>query len=147
MSDEVLRRFYDAFAKRDGEAMAACYADDVVFSDPVFPSLHGERARNMWRMLTQRAADFSLTYDVRGPGLVHWEAHYTFSQTGRRVHNIIDAKLDVRDGRIVRHVDTFDFWRWSRQALGAPGLLLGWSSLLQKKVQASAAKGLDQFRA
>lgn len=147
MSDEVLRRFYDAFAKRDGEAMAACYADDVVFSDPVFPSLHGERARNMWRMLTQRAADFSLTYDVRGPGRVHWEAHYTFSQTGRRVHNVIDAQLEVRDGRIVRHVDTFDFWRWSRQALGAPGVLLGWSSLLQKKVQASAAKGLDQFRA
>jgi ketosteroid isomerase-like protein len=150
MSRELLERFYSAFARRDGEAMAACYADDVVFTDPVFVDLRGERARDMWRMLTARAKDLELTYEVKSAsdtgGVVHWEATYTFSTTRRRVHNVIDAKLEVAGGKIQKHTDVFDFWRWSRQALGAPGLLLGWSSLLQNKVRETAQKGLDDFR-
>lgn len=147
MSEDVIRRFYDAFAARDGEAMARCYSDAVVFSDPAFPHLVGEQARDMWRMLTQRAKDFSLTYEITGPGRVHWEARYLFSATGRRVHNVIDATVEVEGGLIVKHTDAFDFWRWSRQALGAPGVLLGWSSFLQRQVQGKAAQGLEQFRA
>jgi hypothetical protein len=38
-------------------------------------------------------------------------------------------------------------WAWTRQALGAPGLLLGWTPFLQKKVQAEARKGLEAFMA
>lgn len=149
MSEALLRRFYDAFAAHDGEAMAACYADNVVFTDPAFGPLEGARARDMWRMLTGRAPDLTIEYQVREAdargGRVHWEARYTFSQTGRRVHNVIDATIEIRDGRIVRHVDVFDFWRWSRQALGVPGLLLGWSSLLRSKVRQKANAGLDAF--
>lgn len=146
MTGDVLHRFYDAFAARDGDAMAACYADDVVFSDPVFPRLVGDEARDMWRMLTRRAKGFSLTYEVTGPGRVHWEARYTFAATGRAVHNVIDATIELRDGLVARHTDTFDFWRWSRQALGAPGVLLGWTPLLRRKVQRTAADGLAAFR-
>lgn len=125
--------------------MAACYAPDVVFSDPAFPELRGSRAGDMWRMLTGRAADLTLEFEVKDDRHVHWEARYTFSQTGRKVHNVIDATFELKDGLIVRHTDVFDFHRWSRQALGLPGLLLGWSSFLQKKVQAKAAQGLDDF--
>ncbi len=32
----VIEQFYAAFARRDAEAMAACYAPDVVFAEPVF---------------------------------------------------------------------------------------------------------------
>ena len=59
---ELIQRFYDAFQRRDAIAMVACYADDVVFSDPVFGELRGEAARDMWRMLVQRAQAFSLTF-------------------------------------------------------------------------------------
>lgn len=148
-NEALLRKFYDAFARRDGEAMAACYAPDVRFSDPVFPDLQGERAGAMWKMLTGRAADLKIEAsgfraDDR-TGEAHWEAWYTFSATGRKVHNIIDARFEFRDGLIVRHDDHFDFWRWSRQALGALGLVLGWSPVVRNKVRATAAKGLDQF--
>lgn len=78
-------------------------------------------------------------------GSCHWEAWYTFSRTGRKVHNIIDASFEFADGLIILHKDKFDFWRWSRQALGTPGLLLGWSPLIHKKVQATAASGLQKF--
>ena len=37
----LIERFYEAFQRRDVDAMAACYAPDVTFSDPVFVGLHG----------------------------------------------------------------------------------------------------------
>ena len=59
----LITEFYSAFQRLDAEAMAACYTDDVVFSDPAFGELRGRDAGDMWRMLTTRAKDFSLTFD------------------------------------------------------------------------------------
>ncbi len=74
----MIERFYAAFARRDAEAMVACYADDVVFADPVFGELRGERAKAMWRMLAGRSRDLVVTYrDVVADGetgRAHWEA-------------------------------------------------------------------------
>ena len=39
------------------------------------------------------------------------------------------------------------FRSWSRQALGTPGLLLGWSPFLRNKVRATAAANLKRFLA
>ena len=59
----LITQFYQAFQRLDAEAMSACYTDDVVFSDPAFGELRGRDAGDMWRMLTTRAKDFSLTFD------------------------------------------------------------------------------------
>ncbi|HET9043130.1 MAG TPA: hypothetical protein VFN70_08290, partial [Burkholderiales bacterium] len=67
------------------------------------------------------------------------------SPTGRRVHNVIDATFEFRDGLIVRHVDRFSFWRWARQALGATGWFLGWTPLVRDRVRSEARRGLDAF--
>ncbi|HVT37003.1 MAG TPA: nuclear transport factor 2 family protein, partial [Nevskiaceae bacterium] len=111
--------------------------------------LHGPRAGAMWQMLCARAKDLrveasNISADDRR-GSAHWQAWYPFSATGRRVHNIIDADFEFRDGLIVRHVDRFDFHRWAGQALGLAGKLLGGTSLLQNKVRAQAAAGLDAW--
>ncbi len=144
----LITRFYDAFALRDWAGMALCYHPEVHFTDPVF-DLRGVRASQMWRMLCTQAQDFHLSHGGvsadAGQGGARWEARYNFSRTGRPVHNVIEARFEFRDGLIHRHVDNFDFWRWSRQALGAPGLLLGWSPLLRRKVRVQAAKGLEAF--
>ena len=152
---ELLNRFYRAFAALDGDTMAACYAPDAQFQDEVF-SLDGrEEIASMWRMLcaATRAKGldaWSLQFSGVGAddtqGRAHWEARYRFSATGRMVHNIIDAQFTFRDGLIASHRDRFDFWSWSRQALGAPGWLLGWSAGLRRKVQARAAANLKAFR-
>ena len=148
---QLIERFYTAFQKRDGAGMAACYASDVKFSDPVFPDLQGARAGGMWKMLCGRAADLRVEFrDVQATdtgGSAHWDAYYTFTATGRKVVNRIDATFKFRDGLISEHRDVFDFWAWSRQALGPTGLLLGWSPMVKNKVRATAAKGLDQFMA
>lgn len=147
----LITRFYEAFAARDGAAMAACYHPEATFSDPAFPGLKGKEPGAMWCMLTERASDLAIRFrDVQADdtsGSAHWDADYTFATTGRFVKNEIDAKFTFRDGLIATHVDTFDFWRWSRMALGAPGLLLGWSGFLQRKVQATAGGQLQKYMA
>ena len=145
---ELLVRFYGALARRDGDAMAACYHPEVRFRDPVF-DLHGARAGAMWRMLCDRGTDLRVVAsDLRADddtGAAHWSADYTFTATGRPVHNEIDAAFTFDDGLIRTHRDAFSLWRWSRQALGLPGVLLGWSSPLQSRIRAQAAKGLDAY--
>jgi ketosteroid isomerase-like protein len=148
---ELITRFYQAFQQRDAETMAACYGEDVRFSDPVFEDLRGSEAADMWRMLTARAQNFSLTFgnvqaDER-QGSAQWVATYLFSQTGNTVVNRIDALFIFRDGKIVEHHDHFGLWRWARQALGAKGVLLGWAPPVQNAIRRQAAKGLAQFRA
>ncbi|MGY4534935.1 ketosteroid isomerase-like protein [Pseudomonas sp. TE3786] len=148
---ELITLFYQAFQRQDAEAMAACYADDVQFSDPVFPELKGAEAADMWRMLTSRAQNFSLNFSAvqadDQQGSAQWVATYLFSGTGRMVVNRIQASFVFRDGKIVEHHDYFDLWKWSAQALGAKGALLGWTPLVQGAIRKQAAKGLAAFRA
>ena len=148
-NDELIQRFYDALDRKDGEAMAACYAPDARFDDPVFPGLSGREAGDMWRMLTSRATDLSVElreHDADDQaGRAHWIATYTFSATGRPVVNDVRATFRFADGLIVDHVDELSFWRWSRQALGPKGLALGWTPLLRRKVGGTAKAGLDKF--
>ena len=78
-------------------------------------------------------------------GTARWKAHYTFSQTGRPVVNDVRARFRFEDGLIADHHDDFNFHRWSRQALGPVGLLLGWTPLVRSKVRRMAAGRLAQF--
>lgn len=145
----LLRRFYDAFDARDAEAMAACYHDDVAFSDPVFGELSGEAARDMWRMLCARATDLRVTVgEVRADdreGSARWVATYSFGRGARPVRNDIRARFVFRDGRIARHDDAFSLWRWSGMALGPAGALLGWAPPVRARIRRDARKGLDAF--
>lgn len=146
---DIVTRFYDAFSRLDGAAMAACYTPDARFSDPVFPDLRGEEPGAMWTMLTERGQDLQVrlvshAMDAES-GTANWVADYTFSQTGRRVHNDVQAAFKFSNGLIAEHRDQFSFYAWARQALGPAGLVLGWTPLVRAKVRGQAAEGLRQF--
>jgi ketosteroid isomerase-like protein len=147
----LIERFYRAFGRRDHTEMAQAYAPDARFSDPAFGELGGEEVTAMWRMLCERGEDLELrcidaeAHDDRGSA--RWEADYTFGATGRHVHNEIEASFRFREGLIVEHDDRFSLWRWSRQALGPIGLVLGWSPLVRSKVQGQARENLHDFMA
>ncbi len=153
----LIERFYAAFAALDGRAMQACYAPDARFSDPAFELRGADQIGAMWQMLCEAARTDGTDHwrlQVGGIGAddrhghAHWEPHYRFGPDRRPVHNVIDAAFTFDDqGRIVRHVDRFDFWRWSRQALGAPGWLLGWTPWLRGRVRRQAARNLARWRA
>ena len=146
---ELIQTFYKAFQKRDAAGMAACYAPDVRFSDPVFQDLRGERARAMWQMLCERGKDLELEFHGIEAndqvGRADWQAWYTFSGTGRSVHNRITARFEFADGKIKAHKDVFNLWSWSSQALGLKGRLLGWAPPVQGAIRKQAAKGLEDY--
>ncbi len=149
-NQELIQAFYTAFQQRDYAGMIACYHPEIHFSDPVFTNLHGKQAGAMWHMLCERGQDLQIVFSDVGAdernGRAHWEATYTFS-TGRKVHNVIDAAFAFRDGKIIRHQDSFDLWRWTRMALGPTGLFWGWTPLVQNRVRKTAQAGLDKFMA
>jgi ketosteroid isomerase-like protein len=148
---ERIRTLYAAFARRDGAAMAACYAPGARFSDPVFTDLRGDEIGAMWSMLCERARSLEIRLvDAAASGdtgTARWDADYPFSKTGRIVHNRIAARFVFRDGLIVEHVDTFPLWKWTRMALGAKGVLLGWLPPVQAAIRREADKGLRAFLA
>lgn len=148
-NEQLLTRFYEAFSRRDGAAMAQCYAPDATFSDPVFQGLTGAEPGEMWKMLCARGKDLQVTFsDVRADdatGSAHWEATYTFSGTGRKVHNVIDASFTFKDGKIHTHEDRFDLKAWMGMALGPVGKLLGWAPPLQSSIRKKARAGLTQW--
>ncbi|CAG4899002.1 nuclear transport factor 2 family protein [Paraburkholderia gardini] len=147
----LIERFYQAFQQLDAETMSACYAEDVVFGDPVFGELRGSEAGDMWRMLTQRAQDFSVSFNQvdadETSGSAKWIARYMFTQSGRPVVNHVQSRFRFSGGLIVEQRDTFDLWGWTRQALGIKGTLLGWTPFVQGAIRNQARRGLDAWRA
>jgi SnoaL-like domain len=151
----TITRLYNAFSALDPDTMATCYAPDARFEDEAFKLQGREQVMGMWRMLCEATRlkgmdvwrlEFSDVQGAQGQGRAHWQAYYRFSSTGRLVHNQIDAEFTFdAKGQIVSQRDRFNFWRWARQALGAPGYLLGWSGFLRRKVQTRAAHNLQQF--
>ncbi|MFT4771922.1 MAG: hypothetical protein ACI9D1_001957, partial [Cryomorphaceae bacterium] len=78
-------------------------------------------------------------------GSAHWEAKYTFSKTGRKVHNSIDATFEFSDGKIIKHTDDFDLKKWAKQAMGLKGALLGGTGFFKKKLQEQTNGMLAKF--
>lgn len=149
--ENVIEKFYEAFTNLDAETMTSCYHDAIVFEDPAFGVLEGERAKNMWRMLceSQKGKDFQVTYSnikvSEYEGSASWEAFYTFSKTGRKVHNMIEARFEFKDGKIIKHTDHFNLHKWSKQALGLKGFILGKTKYFRTKLKTQTNRLLDTF--
>ncbi len=149
-NSQIITDFYSAFQNRDAETMVRLYSDHITFEDPAFGELKGEEAKDMWRMLCANAKDLKVTFEIleeQGNMVkAHWEAIYTFSRTGRRVHNKIDTTILLENGLILDHRDSFSLWQWSSQALGVAGWLLGWSGSFRKKFNNETRKLLAAYR-
>lgn len=149
--EAVVARFFAAFGRGDAEGMAACYADDARFSDPVFTDLRGEEVRDMWRMLLSRAGpDFRVACTALeasgGTARARWEAWYSFGRRRRPVHNVVASRFTLAGGRIVRQEDSFDLPRWLGMALGPLGKAFGRTRLLQERVRRGARQNLERFQ-
>jgi ketosteroid isomerase-like protein len=151
LSEALVRRWFDALARLDGEALAACYHPSASFSDPLFPDLRGARVGWRWRLLARGATDMRVSYDILGgderKALVRWRARWRLAGSGRAVANEVESTFTFWDGRIVRQVDAFDFWRWSRSSLGPAGWLLGWIPALRRAAGRRALQQLDRLAA
>ena len=149
-NQQLINKFYEAFAQKDYHTMAECYHLEAKFKDEAF-DLRGKQIGSMWRMLIERGTDLRIEFSNiqanDSTGRASWEAWYTFSQTGNSVHNVIDANFTFKDGKIFTHRDSFNFHRWASQSLGITGKLLGWTGFLHQKVRATAMSGLENYMA
>lgn len=149
--EELLERLYAAMDAGDGDAMAACYTPDATFEDPAFGHLEDGRGQAMWKMLCRssggnlRVVLLEREVSQNGTGTAHWTADYTFSETGRPVHNDVHATFVFRDGLIAAHRDRFDLRGWAGQALGPVPGLLGHTPLLRLLMHRRTRGKLDEF--
>jgi hypothetical protein len=147
----MIEEFYQAFKELDAEKMVSYYHPEVVFVDPAFGELKGDRAKNMWRMLidSQKGKQFDIDFfdveELDFEGSAYWEAKYKFSLTGRVVHNKIKAQFIIQDGLIIKHIDSFEIHNWAKQALGLKGILLGGTVFFKKKLNAQTNRMLDKY--
>jgi len=126
-NENLIRQFYTYFSKKDFKGMQGCYAQNASFSDSIFKDLSAKEVQSMWEMLIKSSKDMRIEFgNVEASddqGSADWIAYYTFSPTGKKVVNRVKASFTIKNGQITNHIDDFDFYRWSRQALGLLGLL------------------------
>ncbi|WKB82159.1 nuclear transport factor 2 family protein [Cellulophaga lytica] len=147
---ELIEKFYTSFSNADVNGMLSCYHNNIVFTDPAFGTLKGDRAKAMWQMLLSRSnggtqITFSSITTNENKGSVNWKAVYTYGPKKRNVVNNVTASFTFLDGKIIKHTDSFNLWNWSKQALGTSGYLLGWSSFFKSKIQTKTNNLLDKF--
>jgi hypothetical protein len=149
-NENLIAKFYTAFANADAKTMSECYHPKVHFIDPAFGLLKENQVSDMWKMLLLKSKgnikiEFSDVKADENTGAAKWVATYNFSKTNRKVINKISAEFMFQDGLIIKHIDSFDVWKWSKQAFGLTGYLLGWTGFFQNKIKEQALLSLKKF--
>lgn len=150
-NENLIAKFYTAFANADAKTMSECYHPNVHFIDPAFGLLKEEQVSKMWKMLLLKSKgdikiEFSNIKADEFSGSARWVATYKFNKTNRKVVNQVSAEFLFQDGLIIKHTDNFDVWKWSKQAFGITGYLLGWTGFFQNKVREQALLSLKKFQ-
>lgn len=146
----LIETFYTSFQNKDAETMISCYHNNIIFSDPAFGELKGDDAKVMWQMLCRNSSDLkielsNITASFK-KGAAHWEAWYTFSKTGRKIHNIVDAAFEFKDSKILTHTDNFNLHQWASQAMGWKGKLFGGTTFFKNKLHQQTRKLLNEYK-
>ena len=121
----LLQQLYTGLDQHNHKAMDACYHPNATFRDIAFDLNGKKQIHAMWHMICDGdiRATFNIVQADEQNGTVNLVDDYTFSSTGRRVHNVIDSRLRFRDGLIIEHHDSCDPRVWAEMALGGAG---GW---------------------
>jgi hypothetical protein len=120
--------------------MAACYHPAAHFQDIAFDLRGRDRIAAMWGMIcdTDLQPAFQIVQAGEESAVASVIDEYTFTETGRRVRNVIESRFRFRDGLIVEHIDSCDARLWAEMALGGvAGFLAGRIGFLRKWKAAS----------
>jgi hypothetical protein len=120
MHDRLINRLYTALDRHDHQTMASCYHDAATFRDIAFDLSGKMQLHAMWHMicLTDIRASFQILESPPTTALVSLIDDYTYSKSGRHVHNQIESRFQFAGGLIIHHVDDCDPRKWAAMALG-----------------------------
>lgn len=100
-------------------------------------------------MLLTRSKDLTLTYSnietTEKSGSAKWEAVYTFSKTGKKIINSIQAEFEFKEGKIIKHTDSFNLNKWFLNAFGWKGYLFIAIPFFQFKFKKKVRQTLESF--
>lgn len=153
---QALERFFDAMQRCDTEALRTSYHPALRFDDPLISTTSvGDRLDWCGMLWSPRDADGQRIWqleleEVRTRGALataRWNLRYRYTPTKRLIDQALHSHFSFdADGRITTQRDSFDFWRWSRQAHGLLGLLLGWTPLMWDQAREQARASLEDHR-
>src|SRR5690606_13863618 len=91
-NEKLIHDFYQAFQNGDPKAMNDCYHKNIVFYDPAFGHIKGDRVRAMWYMLLEKSKgelkiNFSEIQANDFNASARWTASYYFGADKRQVVN------------------------------------------------------------
>ncbi|WP_342269364.1 nuclear transport factor 2 family protein [Spiroplasma endosymbiont of Aspidapion aeneum] len=148
---QIINEFYSAFKKGDYQKMNSLYGEDIIFNDSIFKDLDYLQVTSMWEMLLSKKEEskFSIEYEVlldhNDEYYVMWSAHYLFGPKRRKVSNIVKSEMVIKDKKIALHTDVFDFYKWSKQAIGIASILFGKRKFFHNKICSVANKNLMNY--
>ncbi|KAG8793616.1 hypothetical protein FRC16_010881 [Serendipita sp. 398] len=151
--EQLVEKYLAAYKAYDLAAMDACTDPEFTFSDPAFPSLNSKQAKGMFSMFVNNREKNKMELEYKdikkGINDLTYTATYTvrYIFTGRPVTNVIQSTFTISptSNLLLSQVDAFPFYTWAKQALGLPGLLLGWTGYLQSQVQHNAGQSLEKY--
>jgi hypothetical protein len=100
-NSELINKFYTSFSEGYFKGMIECYHENIVFQDPVFGELKGERAMKMWDMLlSSKTGNSKISFDnIKANsenGNANWTAKYTYGKSKRNVVNEVSAAFKFK---------------------------------------------------
>ncbi|MCK5781380.1 MAG: nuclear transport factor 2 family protein [Flavobacteriales bacterium] len=150
MSNKALiAKFFEGLKQQDLDMMLSCYHENIIFSDPAFGILRKEKVFTMWKKILKEPRDLRIEYSSieadEENGSAKWEAWYSFSVTGKLVHNKIESRFVFKDNLIAEQHDSFFLRKWAAQAFGLKGRLIGGTSYFRERIQHFTMKALERF--
>ena len=134
-NEQLLTKLFRCLNAHDHHGIADCYDDDAVFDDIAFTLKGKGQIHAMWDMICSEnevgvASDITVTVNELSANEVEGRAvvidDYTFRDTGRKVHNLIESAFEFRGGKIIKQKDKCDSTAWARQAFGGfKGIVVG----------------------
>jgi SnoaL-like domain len=143
---KLVEHLYGSLDRHDADAMARCYHQTATFHDIAFDLRGKNQIASMWKMICDSdiKATFAIIDSSADQVTVKLIDEYTFSETGRRVCNVIESRLRFSGELIVEHVDACDSRLWAGMALGGiSGFIAGRVGLLRRLM---AARKLRKYQ-
>ncbi len=118
---DIVRRFCDAFSRKDPDEILGFFSEDAVYHNMPMPPMRGKTAiRPVLEMFLKPAesVEFVVLNIAASGANVLTERLDKFSMGGKSVELPVSGTFELKDGKITAWRDYFDMATWTRQTSG-----------------------------